>query len=90
MPIIVAGCKLDLRGDQHATSLEEVMGPIMQQFREIETCVECSATTMIQVHQVAFTFCFLDFVCCHKLCIWTVNRYQFSSGVLVLSLLVHL
>lgn len=51
MPIIVAGCKLDLRGDHNATSLEEVMGPIMQQFREIETCVECSATTMIQVHQ---------------------------------------
>lgn len=52
MPVIVAGCKLDLRGDQNATSLEEVMGPIMQQFREIETCVECSATTMIQVYQV--------------------------------------
>ncbi|KAH9785882.1 mitochondrial Rho GTPase 2 [Citrus sinensis] len=49
VPIIVAGCKLDLRGDHNATSLEEVMGPIMQQFREIETCVECSATTMIQV-----------------------------------------
>lgn len=54
VPIIVAGCKLDLRGDQHATSLEEVMGPIMQQFREIETCVECSATTMIQVPDVFY------------------------------------
>ncbi|KAJ4727485.1 Mitochondrial Rho GTPase [Melia azedarach] len=54
VPVIVAGCKLDLRGENHATSLEEVMGPIMQQFREIETCVECSATTMIQVPDVFY------------------------------------
>ncbi|XP_044486643.1 mitochondrial Rho GTPase 2-like [Mangifera indica] len=54
VPIIVAGCKLDLRGEHVAMSLEEVMGPIMQQFREIETCVECSATTMVQVPDVFY------------------------------------
>ncbi|XP_031263772.1 mitochondrial Rho GTPase 2 isoform X2 [Pistacia vera] len=54
VPIIVAGCKLDLRSEHLAMSLEEVMGPIMQQFREIETCVECSATTMIQVPDVFY------------------------------------
>ncbi|TXG63639.1 hypothetical protein EZV62_010633 [Acer yangbiense] len=54
VPIIVAGCKLDLRGEHHTTSLEEIMGPIMQQFREIETCVECSASTMIQVPDVFY------------------------------------
>ncbi|KAL5792946.1 hypothetical protein ACOSP7_001540 [Xanthoceras sorbifolium] len=54
VPVIVAGCKLDLRGEHHTTSLEEIMGPIMQQFREIETCVECSASTLIQVPDVFY------------------------------------
>ncbi|VAI23923.1 unnamed protein product [Triticum turgidum subsp. durum] len=41
-PVIVVGCKLDLRDDQQ-NSLEQTMAPIMQSFREIETCIECSA-----------------------------------------------
>lgn len=52
VPVIVVGCKLDLRDEQHAVSLEQVMSPIMQQFREIETCIECSALNHIQVHFV--------------------------------------
>lgn len=48
MPVIVVGCKLDLR-DEQQVSLEQVMSPIMQQFREIETCIECSALKQIQV-----------------------------------------
>ena len=47
--MIVAGCKLDLRDEQQPVSLEQVMSPIMQQFREIETCIECSAYKHIQV-----------------------------------------
>ncbi|KAK4481500.1 hypothetical protein RD792_012400 [Penstemon davidsonii] len=43
VPVIVVGCMLDKRGDQQPVSLEVVMSPIMQQFREIETCIECSA-----------------------------------------------
>lgn len=54
VPVIVVGCKLDLRGE-HQMSLEQVMLPIMQQFREIETCIECSALKQIQ----AFLFSFL-------------------------------
>lgn len=50
VPVIVVGCKLDLRDDQQQMSLEQVMSPIMQQFREIETCIECSASTHIQVN----------------------------------------
>lgn len=50
MPVIVVGCKLDLRDEQHSVSLEQVMSPIMYQFREIETCIECSALNHIQVH----------------------------------------
>lgn len=49
VPVIVVGCKLDLRDDQQQVSLEQVMSPIMQQFREIETCIECSAYKHIQV-----------------------------------------
>ena len=49
VPVIVAGCKLDLRDENQQVSLEQVMSPIMQQFREIETCIECSAFKHIQV-----------------------------------------
>ncbi|KAM0900277.1 hypothetical protein ACQ4PT_020744 [Festuca glaucescens] len=47
-PVIVVGCKLDLRDDQQ-NSLEQTMAPIMQSFREIETCIECSALRQIQL-----------------------------------------
>lgn len=52
VPVIVAGCKLDLRDEQQPVSLEQVMSPIMQQFREIETCIECSAYKHIQVRHI--------------------------------------
>ncbi|XP_076929712.1 mitochondrial Rho GTPase 1-like [Bidens hawaiensis] len=54
IPVIVAGCKLDLRDEQQAVSLELVMSPIMQQFREIETCIECSAYKHIQIPEVFY------------------------------------
>ncbi|XP_004495731.1 mitochondrial Rho GTPase 1 [Cicer arietinum] len=54
VPVIVVGCKLDLRDDNHQVSLEQVMSPIMQQFREIETCIECSASKLIQVAEVFY------------------------------------
>ncbi|KAJ0660212.1 putative small GTPase, EF-hand domain, EF-hand domain pair, EF hand associated, type-1, MIRO [Helianthus annuus] len=54
VPVIVAGCKLDLRDEQQAVSLELVMSPIMQQFREIETCIECSAYKHIQIPEVFY------------------------------------
>uniref|UniRef100_A0A7N0TFT6 Mitochondrial Rho GTPase n=1 Tax=Kalanchoe fedtschenkoi TaxID=63787 RepID=A0A7N0TFT6_KALFE len=54
VPVIVVGCKLDLRDDNQQVSLEEVMSPIMQQFREIETCIECSAFKHIQIPEVFF------------------------------------
>ncbi|XP_042517716.1 mitochondrial Rho GTPase 1-like [Macadamia integrifolia] len=53
VPVIVVGCKLDLR-DEQPVSLEQVMLPIMQQFREIETCIECSALNLIQVPEVFY------------------------------------
>lgn len=59
MPVIVVGCKLDLRDEQQQVSLEQVMSPIMQQFREIETCIECSAFKHIQVHVKALCCSFI-------------------------------
>ncbi|KAJ7298943.1 hypothetical protein O6H91_Y353700 [Diphasiastrum complanatum] len=53
VPIIVVGCKLDLRDDRQP-SLEQVMAPIMHEFREIETCIECSALKQIQVTEVFY------------------------------------
>uniref|UniRef100_A0A0D6R7H1 Mitochondrial Rho GTPase n=1 Tax=Araucaria cunninghamii TaxID=56994 RepID=A0A0D6R7H1_ARACU len=53
VPVIVVGCKLDLRDDQQL-SLEQVMTPIMHEFREIETCIECSALKQIQVAEVFY------------------------------------
>lgn len=54
VPVIVVGCKLDLRDENQQVSLEQVMSPIMQQFREIETCIECSASRLIQVPEVFY------------------------------------
>ncbi|KAL6146607.1 hypothetical protein ACLB2K_057285 [Fragaria x ananassa] len=54
VPVIVVGCKLDLRDENHEVSLEQVMSPIMQQFREIETCIECSAFKHIQIPEVFY------------------------------------
>uniref|UniRef100_A0A0D3E136 Mitochondrial Rho GTPase n=2 Tax=Brassica oleracea var. oleracea TaxID=109376 RepID=A0A0D3E136_BRAOL len=54
VPIIVAGCKLDVRDDNSPVVLEEVMAPIMHQFREIETCIECSALKQLQAQEVFY------------------------------------
>ncbi|KDP23523.1 hypothetical protein JCGZ_23356 [Jatropha curcas] len=54
VPVIVVGCKLDLRDENYQVSLEQVMSPIMQQFREIETCIECSAHKHIQIPEVFY------------------------------------
>lgn len=54
VPVILVGCKLDLQDESHLTSLEQVMAPIMQQFREIETCLECSAANFVQVPEVFY------------------------------------
>lgn len=47
--MIVVGCKLDLRDERSPARLEDIMSPIMKEYREIETCIECSALTLIQV-----------------------------------------
>jgi GTPase SAR1 family protein len=61
-PVIVVGCKLDLR-DEQQVSLEQVMAPIMQSFREIETCIECSALRQIQVPPLILDWLFVPPKC---------------------------
>ncbi|KAG8663396.1 hypothetical protein MANES_01G208001v8 [Manihot esculenta] len=53
-PIILVGCKLDLRDEAQPVTLEQFMGPIMQRYREIETCIECSSLTLMQVPEVFY------------------------------------
>ncbi|XP_003571671.1 mitochondrial Rho GTPase 1 [Brachypodium distachyon] len=53
VPVIVAGCKLDLKDEQQG-DLAQAVEPIMQSFGEIETCIECSALRQIQVGEVFF------------------------------------
>ncbi|KAL3028860.1 hypothetical protein AAZX31_03G135400 [Glycine max] len=54
VPVIVVGCKLDLRDESQEVSLERVMTQLLQQFKEIVTCIECSAATQYQVPEVFY------------------------------------
>ncbi|KAL6500462.1 Mitochondrial Rho GTPase 1 [Orobanche hederae] len=54
VPVLLVGCKLDLRDEDQQVNIEQMMSPIMQQFREIETYIECSASRHIQVLEVFF------------------------------------
>ncbi|XP_076904214.1 mitochondrial Rho GTPase 2-like [Bidens hawaiensis] len=54
IPVIVVGCMLDLRDEHYPINLERMMGPIMQKFKEIETCIECSAANLVEVAEVFY------------------------------------
>ncbi|KAF8610323.1 mitochondrial Rho GTPase [Ceratobasidium sp. AG-I] len=44
VPVILVGNKIDLRGGEVSNEdLENEVAPIMEEFKEVETCVECSA-----------------------------------------------
>ncbi|XP_061341366.1 mitochondrial Rho GTPase 2-like [Gastrolobium bilobum] len=53
-PIIVVGCKLDLRDESQEVSIERIMTQLLQQFKEIVSCIECSAATLYQVPEVFY------------------------------------
>ncbi|KAL1922288.1 uncharacterized protein VTP21DRAFT_9827 [Calcarisporiella thermophila] len=55
VPIVLVGNKIDLRGvDVANQSLEDEMMPIMNEFKEVETCVECSAKQPLNVSEVFY------------------------------------
>jgi len=70
VPVIVAGCKLDLRDESQQVSLERLMTQLLQQFKEIVTCIECSAATQYQVFCLSALFVlgdaelFIDIISC--------------------------
>ncbi|KAH9924267.1 mitochondrial Rho 1 [Epithele typhae] len=55
VPVILVGNKIDLRGGEVTNeALEEEIIPIMNEFKEVETCVECSAQMPLNVSEVFY------------------------------------
>ncbi|ELR24831.1 Ras subfamily protein [Acanthamoeba castellanii str. Neff] len=55
VPVILVGNKIDLRGEDLTNpKLQEDMEPIMEEFKEVETCIECSAKSFLNVHEVFY------------------------------------
>ncbi|KAL6217395.1 PREDICTED: mitochondrial Rho GTPase 2 [Fragaria vesca subsp. vesca] len=54
VPVILVGCKMDLRDEHDPISMEQAMTPIMQAYRQIETCIECSAANFLQVPEAFY------------------------------------
>lgn len=53
VPLLVVGCKLDLRPPSPpAPSLESYLSPIMSEYRQIEACLECSALLQVNLQEV--------------------------------------
>ncbi|KAL5519905.1 hypothetical protein ACEPAG_1565 [Sanghuangporus baumii] len=53
VPVILVGNKIDLRtGIVTNEALEDEIAPIMKEFKEVETCLECSAMAQINVLEV--------------------------------------
>ncbi|ORX81805.1 mitochondrial Rho 1 [Basidiobolus meristosporus CBS 931.73] len=54
VPVVLVGNKIDMRDDVTNQALEEEIIPIMNEFKEVETCVECSAKTPLNVSEVFY------------------------------------
>lgn len=55
VPVVLVGNKIDLRGSDIQNSLlEEEILPIMNEFKEVETCVECSAKQPLNISEVFY------------------------------------
>jgi len=53
--VVLVGNKIDLRsGDVTNAALEEELAPVMAEFKEVETCVECSAKIPLNVSEVFY------------------------------------
>lgn len=55
VPVVLVGNKIDTRGsDISNPALEDQILPIMNDFKEVETCVECSARTNVNIKEVFY------------------------------------
>ena len=63
--MVLVGNKIDLREEDESTArnLEEAIMPMMVRFREVETCVECSAKELVNLSEVCVCLCVCMCVC---------------------------
>lgn len=55
VPIVLVGNKIDTRGEDVTNEqLEDEILPIMNDFKEVETCVECSAKSLINIAEIFY------------------------------------
>jgi Ras family protein T1 len=55
VPVILVGNQIDLRsGPSPHSALEAELAPVMSEFKEVETCVECSAKLPLNVSEVFY------------------------------------
>eukprot|EP00742_Colponemidia_sp_Colp-10_P006117 GILJ01006545.1.p1 GENE.GILJ01006545.1~~GILJ01006545.1.p1 ORF type:complete len:664 (+),score=78.57 GILJ01006545.1:33-1994(+) len=56
VPVVLVGNKLDTRGqDTHSSQhLQHNVLPVLQQFEEVETCLECSAKAFLNISEVFY------------------------------------
>jgi len=55
VPVVLVGNKFDLAASERTLEdLRRELEPIMNQYREVETCIECSAKTSLNVDEVFF------------------------------------
>jgi len=54
LPIVLVANKSDLVADREAKrALSEEMVPVMQEFKEVESCIRCSAKARFNVNEVS-------------------------------------
>eukprot|EP00741_Cyanophora_paradoxa_P001033 tig00000455_g995.t1 len=55
VPVVLTGNKIDVRGDEMRNGeLENQIMPLMNEFSEIETCIECSAKQVFNIAEVFY------------------------------------
>lgn len=58
LPVILVGNKIDTRGGINdpaaASKMEEFIKPIMDNYREVDVCIECSAKTVSNISEVFY------------------------------------
>lgn len=82
VPIILVGNKIDLRGGitdpRAAENMEAFIKPIMDNYREVEVCIECSAKTVSNVPEV---FYFAQKAVLHPTTpLYDVDSHQLTPG----------
>ncbi|KAK9846318.1 hypothetical protein WJX81_001431 [Elliptochloris bilobata] len=54
VPIILVGCKNDIKPAEERAALQDAVVPVMKDCKEIETCLECSAEKLVFVGEVFY------------------------------------